>query len=203
MLVFIDESGDPGFKLDKGSTPVFAASMVIFRDADKACEIGHSIRVLRESLGVKPEFKFSRCKPEFRDAFFESVVGGAFTVRAIVVQKALIYSQRLKTVKEEFYRFFIKSMVRFDDGALQDADVVIDGSGDRAFRNHLKTHLKRHSAPGAIRRVRLKNSRGDDLIQLADMCAGAIARSYRTDRRDADRWRAMLRPRIEDIWEFK
>jgi hypothetical protein len=30
MLVFIDESGDPGFKLDGGSSPVFVAAMVIF-----------------------------------------------------------------------------------------------------------------------------------------------------------------------------
>jgi hypothetical protein len=30
MLVFIDESGDPGFKLDRGATPVFVGTMVIF-----------------------------------------------------------------------------------------------------------------------------------------------------------------------------
>ena len=30
MLVFIDESGDPGFKIEKGSSPVFVTAMVIF-----------------------------------------------------------------------------------------------------------------------------------------------------------------------------
>ena len=30
MLVLIDESGDPGFKLTKGSTQHFVAAMVIF-----------------------------------------------------------------------------------------------------------------------------------------------------------------------------
>lgn len=40
-------------------------------------------------------------------------------------------------------------------------------------------------------------------ILLADMAAGAIARSYRTDeRKDADRWRKMLAGKIEDVWEF-
>ena len=29
MLVFIDDSGDPGFKLDRGSTPVFVIACVI------------------------------------------------------------------------------------------------------------------------------------------------------------------------------
>ena len=32
MLVFIDESGDAGFKLDRGSTNVFAVAMVVFDD---------------------------------------------------------------------------------------------------------------------------------------------------------------------------
>ncbi len=32
MLVFIDDSGDPGFKLDKGSSKFFVISLVIFND---------------------------------------------------------------------------------------------------------------------------------------------------------------------------
>ena len=32
MLVFIDDSGDPGFKLQKGSSPVFIIACVIFDD---------------------------------------------------------------------------------------------------------------------------------------------------------------------------
>lgn len=36
MLVYIDESGDAGFKVDQGSSPVFVAGMVIFDDADDA-----------------------------------------------------------------------------------------------------------------------------------------------------------------------
>jgi Protein of unknown function (DUF3800) len=36
MLVFIDESGDPGFKLKRGSTPIFVAALVAFRDHDQA-----------------------------------------------------------------------------------------------------------------------------------------------------------------------
>jgi len=49
----------------------------------------------------------------------------------------------------------------------------------------------------------MKDSRGDTLVQLADMCVGAIARSYREDRKDNDRWRKMLLPRIDDVWDFK
>lgn len=32
MLVFIDDSGDPGFKIEKGSSSVFVIALVIFDD---------------------------------------------------------------------------------------------------------------------------------------------------------------------------
>jgi Protein of unknown function (DUF3800) len=50
--------------------------------------------------------------------------------------------------------------------------------------------------------VRFSNSANDRLAQLADMCAGAIARSYKSDRDQATRWRRMLGRKIENVWEF-
>ncbi len=66
----------------------------------------------------------------------------------------------------------------------------------------MESCLKNRTGPGAIRKVKFAASHADPLLQLADMCVGAIARSY-SDRKDANRWRAMLRPRLDDIWEFK
>jgi hypothetical protein len=36
MLVFIDESGDPGFRLDKASSPLFVVAKVVFASAEDA-----------------------------------------------------------------------------------------------------------------------------------------------------------------------
>jgi hypothetical protein len=63
--------------------------------------------------------------------------------------------------------------------------VVIDSSGDRAFKKQFKTYLRAHLDKGCCRSFELKDSKHDPLLQLADMCAGAVARSYRTDRPDA------------------
>jgi hypothetical protein len=98
---------------------------------------------------------------------------------------------------------FVRQMLSFDDGLLESARVIIDGSGDREFKRELNTYLRRALSPGSLREVRFSNSANDRLVQLADMCAGAIARSYRTDRDFSDRWRKMLGPRIDDVWEFK
>ena len=202
MLVFIDESGDPGFKTDRGSTPIFAAAMVVFETADAAAHADAVIRATMQALGVKPEFKFNKSRDSVRDAFFEAVTPCDFHVRAIVVRKELIYSDRLRGRKEDFYRFFVKTMIKHDGGMLDKAKVVIDGSGDRVFRQDLERHLKRHSG-GSIKSVKFAASHSDPLVQLADMAVGAIARSYRTDRHDTGRWRKMLGRKLQDVWEFE
>jgi hypothetical protein len=203
MLVFIDESGDPGFKVAKGSSAVFVAAMVIFQTGADAAETQVRIAASAARRLHKGEFKFSKSRGDVRDAFFEAVCGCPFSVRAIVVQKEKIYSPHLKTVKETFYEFFVKQMLRHDSGSLDGAKVVIDGSGDRAFKRQLSTAIQKKVRAGAVKQCRFSDSKADPLIQLADMCAGAIARSYRTDRADSLRWRKMLSPKIEDIWDFK
>jgi len=201
MLVFIDESGDSGFKVAKGSSPIFVAAMVLFDNAQNAQATEQVIRRVMQRLRVRPEFKFNKSSKQVRDGFFQAVQSCPFSVRAIVVRKGAIYSAHLKTDKEDFYRFFIRQMMTHDDGALVDAKVVIDGSGDRAFRQMLGSSLRRQVGDG-LKSLTFGNSKNDCLVQLADMCVGAIARSYRTDRKDAKRWRQMLGPRINDIWDF-
>lgn len=203
MLVFIDESGDPGFKVASGSSPVFVMAMVIFENGEAAAQTCLTIDALRANLGFRTEFKFNKSREEVRSAFLAAVASCPFRVRAIVVEKERIRSAVLREDKEAFYNFFLKTMVRFDNGRLANARVVIDGSGDRAFRRGLTKHVSRNAAQGAIRDIRFKDSANDPLVQLADMCAGAIARSYRSDRAEPNRWRNMLRKRIEDVWEFR
>lgn len=203
MLVFIDESGDPGFKVDKGATPIFVAAMVIFNSDEEARRTQEVIERSEARRLHKPEFKFSKCSDDIRDAFCAAVVSCPFLIRAIVVRKELIYSNRLKADKERFYDFFVRQMMTWDGGTLNNARVVIDGSGDREFRQNLNAGLRGKLGQGIIRDVRFKDSRHDVLVQLADMCAGAIARSYRKGRDNPNRWRAMLRPRINDVWDFR
>jgi hypothetical protein len=203
MLVFIDESGDPGFKLERGASPVFVAAMVIFERGGDAAATQAAIEQSEARRAHKGEFKFNKCSRQVRDMFFEQVRSCDFKVRAIVVRKELIRSARLRSDKEKFYEYFVKAMLSYDGDLLRNARVVIDGSGDRAFRQNLASAFRRRLKPGAIESVRFKSSHSDALLQLADMCAGAVARSYRDDRDDHDRWRKALAQRIDDIWEFK
>lgn len=203
MLVLIDESGDAGFKLARGSTPHFVVAMVIFDNFKEAERASTIIGEARVSLRIRTEFKFNKCAAQVKDGFFEAVAPCKFSVRALVVDKSKIYSDNLRENKDRFYNFFVKSLLHHDNDVLIGARIKIDGSGDREFKRELAAYLKRESEAGKIASVKFAESHRDNLIQLADMVAGAIARSYREDdRNEHDRWRKMLGSKIQNVWDF-
>ncbi len=118
-----------------------------------------------------------------------------FSLHAIVVKKGRAPAL---AGKEKFYEFILDALVRRNIDALRGAR-VIDGSGSRAFRLGHDAALRRQHPAGAVKSVRFRNPRADLLVQLADMCAGVVARAYKPDRTRADRWRNALCPRIDDI----
>jgi hypothetical protein len=200
MLVLIDESGCPGFKFTRGSDPVFGIGMVIFANGDDAAATTRAISDLRRTVNHKTEFKFSKSSGQLRDKFFESVARCPFSVRALIVRKEVLHSAHLRGEADSFYNYFVQSLMAHDDGTLDAARVRIDGSGSRDFQHALNSYLRRMLG-ARIKDVKMVDSARDPLMQLADMCIGAITRAER-DREDRERWKRMLKPRIADIWHF-
>ena len=62
MLVFIGESGDPGFKVEKGASPVFVHAMVMFDCTDDARAMADLIGRSQAQRLYKGEFKFDKCR---------------------------------------------------------------------------------------------------------------------------------------------
>ncbi len=206
MLVFIDESGDPGFKIAKGSTPLFVVSMVIFESNEEAERTSAAIKAARASLRVKEEFKFSRSHPNVKDGFFEVVAPFNFQVRSLVVMKEHIYSANLRTNTSRFYNYFVQALMAYDNDVLQDARIKIDGSGDRRFKIEMGAYLRRELGSGKIKDIKFAKSHKNNLIQLADMSVGAVARAFHPKvKKDAGRWLQALRDsgKIQDIWKFE
>ncbi len=205
MLVFIDESGDPGFRIVRGSSSHFVIAMVIFDDAGEAERASVAIAAVRNALRVKPEFKFTKSHRHVRDGFFDAVAGFRFRVRALIVDKAAIYSDRLREDSDRFYNYFVRQLLSHDHGVLSGANIKIDGSGDAEFKKELNAYLRRQLREGQISKLRFANSRRDNLLQLADMCAGAILRARRGDGKQDACWLRVLQRagRIEDLWDFR
>lgn len=96
-------------------------------------------------------------------------------------------------------------LLRHDDSVLNNASIKIDGSGDKEFKKALGVYLRRELGSNKIKKFQFTDSRKDNLIQLADMVVGAIARSYNINRDNETRWLDMLKQarKIKNIWDFK
>ena len=188
LLVFVDEAGDTGLKLHKGSSAYFIVTLVLFEDHDEAEATDDRIRLLRRELGLKPdfEFHFTETPERIKAAFFEAIVPYNFFYFSVVINKAKLYGPGFK-FKESFYKYAASLVFENAKQHLADAIVVFDGSGTREFKRQLKTYLSRkvkgQDGRGRIRKVKVQDSRRNSLIQLADMVCGAVARSFKRKRR--------------------
>jgi len=205
MLVLIDESGDAGFRIAQGSSSHFVVAMVIFDDLLEAQRTSACIGALRDQLRIKPEFKFAKAADEVRSRFFEAVCGHRFGARAIIVDKLAVQSPHLRSSTDSFYNYFLNMLLKHDDGATQGASIKIDGSGNAEFKRELTAYLRRQLRDGQIGKFKFVDSKSDNLIQLADMCSGAILRAHRNDPRRNAVWLQALRRagRIRDLWSFR
>jgi hypothetical protein len=62
MHLYLDESGDTGFKFQQGSSRYFVVALVVVRDSDPLAEVLEEQRfVMRKSHGEK--LKFARLQP--------------------------------------------------------------------------------------------------------------------------------------------
>ena len=145
MLVFIDDSGDPSFKIDKGASKNFVICCIIFNDELEAERTAVAIKELRRKLKFsdRVEFKFNGSTFKTRNAFLEDVSKYKFRVRALVVDKTKIKSGQLKNDKQSFYSYFIKTVLHYNKGTIKNAKIRIDGSGDRIFRKKFITYMRK------------------------------------------------------------
>jgi hypothetical protein len=207
MIVFIDESGDPGFKILKGSTAYFVVVLVVFDDEIDAEETALHIKKLKRKLHLRDnfEFKFNKCNKDLRLAFLEEIRLCNFKIRSIVIRKENIYSKHLRTTKESFYNFSLRMVLEHNNQTIKNAKIRLDGSGDKLFRQKLTTYLRKclnSKTRQVMKNIRFRDSKKDVLIQLADMIAGSIRRYYEHSTEDWNKYRKIVKAREDDIWEF-
>ena len=89
MLVFVDESGDAGRKLDRGSSQYFTVVLVSFNEREEATACDQRIGLLRHELGLPEdfEFHFRHNSHRVRLAFLEAILPYNFFYHAFVLNK--------------------------------------------------------------------------------------------------------------------
>ena len=205
MLVFVDESGDTGLKLGSGSSELFTLTLIIFESVEAAEAVRLRIESLRGELGLSTsfEFHFKECSNHRRRAFLDAIAPFQFKVYSFVVNKAALFGDDFAD-KSSFYIYVCKLLFEHARVHLINANVQIDESGDATFKRELASYLKRQmNDPRAdvpcVKKVTCQNSKGNNLIQLADMVCGAIARSYQRERSAPESYRKIIAHRLVSV----
>lgn len=204
MLVCIDESGDSGFRFSGGSSEYFTCVAVIFSDNFNADTCDRAIDQIRRELNWRPssEFHFTQCSDKVRTAFFRAIAKESFVYYGFVLNKPRLYGRTFND-KHGFYDFTVGLICENARKLFRDAKVIIDECGDRDFKRRLTTTLKaRMTEPDGtclIRKISMEASHTNNLVQLADMICGAIARSYNSDKDDRDQFRSLIKKREASV----
>ncbi len=205
MLVFIDESGDSGLKIEKGSSRYFTVGLVVFEDNDEALFCNQRIKLLKKELGLPEnyEFHFKRNSDKIRRVFLTAVSPYNFFYYGIVINKnpEKLWGDGFRN-KESFYKYACGLVFENAKEKLEKATVVIDESGNLNFKHQLAKYLRRKTDKGIIKKVKMQRSESNNLLQLADYAASIINRSVQNKRKWSDEYRKIIAHReiYVQIW---
>lgn len=200
MLVFVDESGDSGLKLGDGSSDFFVLTLVIFSKNEDATSADILVDSIRANLKLNPlsEFKFNKLRDSGRRYFLRTIASQNFVYYSVVINKVKLTGPGFR-FKESFYKYVCQMALNNCREYLDEAVIVIDGSGSREFRQQLQTYIKgkindKDELAKCIKKVKIEDSRKNNLLQLADMVCGAVARSF-SDKTDQPKYRSLIESR--------
>jgi len=181
-----DEAGDVSLNFDKGASRYFVPAFIATQSPDL---LRDTLARLRQALGLieAHEFKFHKMtSTEIRNQVFSTLAHANFEAWALIVDKTRLPKIFETTESIEIYTHFITELLNMIPAELQqDATLILDEFGSTPdLRTELRrTMIKRHM-PRLFKRVIVRSSHKESLIQVADLVAGAIMR--RDTQNDSD-----------------
>lgn len=181
-----DEAGDVSLNFDKGASRYFVPVFIATQSPDL---LRDTLARLRQALGLHEahEFKFHKMtSTEIRNQVFSTLAHANFEAWALIVDKTRLPKIFETTESIEIYTHFITELLNMIPAELQqDATLILDEFGSTPdLRTELRrTMIKRHM-PRLFKRVIVRSSHKESLIQVADLVAGAVMR--RDTQNDSD-----------------
>ena len=199
QLVFVDDSGDPGFK--KASSSHFVMAAALFIEPKTATLLSKRIADYRKSLGWRDdyEFKFAKIRKDIIIELLDIISSYDFQIYATYVDKASFRQTAPIIDKEKLYNWTIKELLSMI--LLRDVKIEIDGRSSKQYMKQTATYLRREINSDKARKIEIKfeDSTNDNLIQLADLIAGAINRSLNNDKTDSKTYIRIIKDKIVKI----
>lgn len=198
LYAFGDETGDLGFAFERGSSRYFAITLILTNYPDR---ISQEVQRFRLTLGLssKAEFKFHDMSNNFRSQFLTTIQPLPFRAYVLIADKTKLKGDWQKVDNPTLYALFLAKLVRcIPQDCLERAILTLDQFGSLvAMRAAVRRELKQ-LGQRPFKRINMKRSQGNDLIQCADMVAGAVMRSWQQQ----DRQFLQLIENKVTIWPF-
>ena len=168
-------------------------------------KIAAAIDGFRAGLGWHKldEFKFSSTRKSIIKDLLRYVQQFDFESYVAVIDKSKIVAAPQFASGENLCNYAIKELLL--KLALSEPIIVIDGVADKEPALVTRTYLRKALQQHGIRKCKISfvDSRKDPLIQLADLVAGSVMRSFDERKADRDEYIKLLKPKIKDIYIFQ
>jgi len=173
-----DEAGDVGFNFRKGASRYFVATLIGTRSPDSLRQLLGDLRQ-RSRLPATYEFKFhALSSAALRERVFSALAQADFEAWAVVVDKPSL-ADVFKTMNGlEFYLYFMTELLSsIPAKKRQNATLILDEFGSTPnLRIELRRIMDARGVPRQFKRVLIRSSARESLIQVADLVAGSILR---------------------------
>jgi hypothetical protein len=174
IRIYVDWSGDPGFKFRQGSSELFVVAAIM---SDEEVRL-NDLRI-QLSLPEDFEFHYSKADKAIRERFKNHInreleIPGAIILRVDKYQ--LPMEMRQKRGEQIMADFIALCVSHLPSGLLQNAILFYDGEKEqRSFKNTLRAALSDSMQPGTfLREIKAVPAGRTDGLQVADMLAGFI-----------------------------
>jgi len=202
QFAILDDSGDPG--VDGSSTSHFViAAVIIVGDEDRQ-KLIDAIDKYRQKLGWKEthEFKFNTTKKGIIEELIKVIRGYKFSAYAMVLDKRKIPVTPDIIDSNSLYYYVMKELLLKLD--LKNPHITIDGIGGKRYMQKIRTYLRQNLKSNGVEKcvIKFADSKKDSLVQLTDIVAGSVARSFRDDRNNTDKFLKLMGGKIIQIFDL-
>lgn len=170
----------------------------LFIDPESAKLKNDVITEYRRSLGWRDmhEFKFRTTAKDIKLQFLEKVRKFPFEIYAVYLDKTEYPNVLNFSDDEKLYSWATKELLAIMP--LAEAKVKIDGKDGKQHKLRVKTYIRKelNVESHKIADFDTEDSKRDNLIQLADIIAGSINRSFQTNKTDAEDYIRLIRKKV-------
>ena len=180
ITLWVDESGDCGFKFEKGSSR-FLIIVAVYADSNESeGGIVKAIDAVKQERGLDRsfEFKFSRCKDALKKVFLDEITKYSIAYKAIVLDKKNLGAPALQYHPRELYCEAVRRLLYDNDPPLARATLILDEATAKIHHREFSGMLKRYLSRNMVKKIKQMRSESEAMIQVADMIAGSILREY-------------------------